>query len=60
MGADASLSPPGFGSNYDIKRTKNSYSSLSFGLYNAYNRKNAYLIDFREKKDNPMSPRFIG
>jgi outer membrane receptor for ferrienterochelin and colicin len=35
---------------YDIKRTKNSYSSLSFGLYNAYNRKNAYLIDFREKE----------
>jgi len=23
---------------------------LSFGLYNAYNRKNAYLIDFREKE----------
>lgn len=35
---------------YDIRRTKNRYSSLSFGLYNAYNRKNAYLIDFREKE----------
>ncbi|MGE8241088.1 MAG: TonB-dependent receptor [Sphingobacterium sp.] len=35
---------------YDIKRTKNTYSSLSFGIYNAYNRKNAYLIDFREKE----------
>ena len=28
-------------------------SSWSFGLYNAYNRKNAYIIDFREKEDNP-------
>lgn len=28
-------------------------SSWSFGLYNVYNRKNAYLIDFREKKGNP-------
>ena len=35
---------------YDIKRSKNNYSSISFGIYNAYNRKNAYLIDFREKE----------
>ncbi|MEJ5053956.1 TonB-dependent receptor [Sphingobacterium sp. MYb382] len=28
-------------------------SSWSFGVYNAYNRKNAYIIDFRENKDNP-------
>lgn len=27
-------------------------SSWSFGLYNAYNRKNAYIIDFRENEDN--------
>jgi hypothetical protein len=28
-------------------------SSWNFGLYNAYNHKNAFLIDFRENKDNP-------
>lgn len=28
-------------------------SSWNFGLYNAYNHKNAYLINFREKKDQP-------
>lgn len=27
-------------------------SSWTFGIYNAYNRKNAYLIDFRENKSN--------
>lgn len=26
-------------------------SSWTFGIYNAYNRKNAYIIDFRENKD---------
>lgn len=29
------------------------HSSWSFGLYNVYNRKNAYIIDFREQKQNP-------
>jgi len=29
------------------------HSSWSFGLYNAYNRKNAYIIDFRENEHNP-------
>lgn len=28
-------------------------SSWNFGIYNAYNRKNAFLIDFRENEDNP-------
>lgn len=28
------------------------HSSWSFGLYNAYNQKNAYLINFREQDDN--------
>lgn len=28
-------------------------SSWSFGLYNVYDHKNAYLIDFRENKENP-------
>ncbi|WP_164112467.1 MULTISPECIES: TonB-dependent receptor [Sphingobacterium] len=27
-------------------------SSWSFGLYNVYNRKNAYIIDFRENENN--------
>ncbi|NGM65357.1 TonB-dependent receptor [Sphingobacterium sp. SGR-19] len=27
-------------------------SSWTFGVYNAYNRKNAYVIDFRENKNN--------
>lgn len=35
------------------KENKRFNSSWSFGLYNAYNRKNAYIIDFREKEDNP-------
>ena len=33
-------------------RNKNWQSSWSFGLYNAYNRKNAYLIDFKENEVN--------
>lgn len=32
---------------------KKLHSSWSFGLYNAYHRKNAYFIDFRENKKNP-------
>lgn len=28
-------------------------SSWAFGVYNAYNRKNAYIIDFRESEVNP-------
>lgn len=28
-------------------------SSWTFGIYNAYNRKNAYVIDFRENETNP-------
>ncbi|AIM36546.1 collagen-binding protein [Sphingobacterium sp. ML3W] len=35
------------------KLNKRYSSSWSFGLYNAYNRKNAYLIDFKENEDNP-------
>lgn len=38
---------------YDpIKTNKRFKSSWSFGLYNVYNRKNAYIIDFRENDDN--------
>lgn len=31
---------------------KRFHSSWSFGLYNVYNRKNAYIIDFRENENN--------
>ncbi len=31
---------------------KKFHSSWVFGVYNAYNRKNAYVIDFRENKEN--------
>ncbi|GGH28027.1 TonB-dependent receptor [Sphingobacterium alkalisoli] len=34
------------------KENKRFHSSWSFGLYNAYNRRNAYIIDFRENEDN--------
>ncbi len=34
------------------KENKKFHSSWSFGVYNAYNRKNAYVIDFRENKEN--------
>lgn len=39
---------------YEPKRNNKRFnSSWTFGLYNVYNRKNAYIIDFRDNKDNP-------
>ncbi|MGE8244262.1 MAG: TonB-dependent receptor plug domain-containing protein, partial [Sphingobacterium sp.] len=39
---------------YDPHHTnKRFHSSWTIGIYNAYNRKNAYTIDFRENKTNP-------
>lgn len=39
---------------YDPHKTnKRFHSSWTIGIYNAYNRKNAYTIDFRENKTNP-------
>jgi hypothetical protein len=35
-----------FGATYTIKDTDKFYSDLNFSIYNAYNRKNAYSIDF--------------
>lgn len=35
-------------------RERSFHSSWSLGLYNVYNRKNAYIIDFREQKGNPQ------
>ena len=34
------------------KTNKRFNSSWSFGIYNVYNRKNAYIIDFRENENN--------
>lgn len=41
------------------KQRKNYQSSWSFGIYNLYNRKNAYSIDFRENKDNPTTTEIV-
>lgn len=39
---------------YEPKRENKKFnSSWSFGVYNAYNRKNAYIIDFRENEQQP-------
>jgi TonB-dependent Receptor Plug Domain. len=39
---------------YDPKPAdRHFHSSWTFGIYNAYNRKNAYTIDFRTDKSNP-------
>ena len=36
-----------------LKKTKRFSSELVFGVYNAYGRKNAYQIDFRQGKTDP-------
>lgn len=36
-----------------LKKTKKYTSELAFGLYNAYGRKNPYMYDLRQNKDNP-------
>ncbi len=41
------------GATWESKATKRFKSSWTFGIYNAYHRKNAYIIDFRENEDNP-------
>lgn len=35
-----------------VTKRKRFTSSWTFGVYNAYNRKNAYIIDFRENEEN--------
>ncbi len=37
-----------------LKEKKRFTSELSFGVYNAYGRENAYSITFRDKKDEPL------
>lgn len=42
------------GLTWDSRSTDRFTSSWTLGIYNVYNRKNAYLIDFRENENNPM------
>lgn len=35
------------------QKNKRFHSSWTFGIYNVYNQKNAYIIDFRDNKENP-------
>lgn len=41
------------GATWDAAASKRFHSSWTFGVYNAYNRKNAYIIDFRESEADP-------
>jgi len=41
------------GATWESGANKRFKSSWTFGLYNAYNRKNAFIIDFREKEGQP-------
>ena len=41
------------GATWESKAGKRFQSSWTFGIYNVYNRKNAYIIDFRESEANP-------
>ena len=41
------------GATKQLKKGKRFSSELSFSLYNAYGRANAYLISFRESEDDP-------
>ena len=38
---------------WQLKKKKKFSSELAFSLYNAYGRKNAYQINFRQSPDNP-------
>ena len=41
------------GATWESSVSKRFTSSWTFGIYNVYNRKNAFIIDFREKEGNP-------
>ncbi len=41
------------GATCQLKKTEKYESSLNFGIYNAYGRKNAFLIDFDVAEDDP-------
>lgn len=42
------------GATWKLRERKHWQSEISFSLYNAYGRENAYSIQFREAKDNPQ------
>lgn len=42
------------GANYVLKKTKKYYSELSFGLYNAYARHNAYMYNFKQNTQDEI------
>lgn len=41
------------GATYVMVDNGKRYSELSFGLYNAYGRQNAFMYDFRQSKEDP-------
>ncbi|BDD02943.1 TonB-dependent receptor [Aureibacter tunicatorum] len=41
------------GATCQLKKTEKFESSLSFSVYNAYGRKNAFVIQFKQDPDNP-------
>jgi hypothetical protein len=41
------------GATLELKKKKRWSSELSFSLYNAYGRENAYAINFRDSEDDP-------
>lgn len=41
------------GATWQLKKKKRWSSELTFSLYNAYGRENAYTINFRDNKDDP-------
>jgi hypothetical protein len=41
------------GATLQLKQTRRFSSELAFGLYNAYARNNAFIITFRDNKENP-------
>lgn len=42
------------GATCTLKQTKRTLSELSFSLYNAYGRENAYTIEFRQSETDPQ------
>ncbi len=41
------------GATYQVKKSKRFESEWAFSVFNAYNRKNAYSITFRDSETNP-------
>lgn len=44
---------------YEAKSDKKFQSSWTFGVYNAYGRQNAYIIEFQNNPDNPGTTRAL-